>query len=63
MNLAPMLEVKIKIAFLQSTVFPCESVRIPSSNTCSKMLKTSEVRPFQFRLKARLNKAVGEVFR
>ena len=37
----PMLLVIIKTVFLKSTTRPLESVKRPSSNTCSKILKTS----------------------
>mmetsp|Transcript_27147 Transcript_27147/g.52913 ORF Transcript_27147/g.52913 Transcript_27147/m.52913 type:complete len:208 (-) Transcript_27147:1523-2146(-) len=37
----PMLEVKMMMVFLKSTVRPCPSVMRPSSSTCSRTLKTS----------------------
>jgi len=40
--LAPMLEVMITMVFLKSMRLPRESVRWPSSNTCSRMLYTSK---------------------
>ena len=36
-----MFDVQISTVFLKSTVRPWPSVRRPSSNTCSRMLKTS----------------------
>ncbi len=41
MKRAPMLDVMIRIAFLKFTRLPRPSVRWPSSNTCSRMLKMS----------------------
>ena len=40
-NSEPKFEVNIIIVFLKSTVLPSESVILPSSNTCNKMLNTS----------------------
>ena len=37
----PMLEVIMIIVFLKSTTTPLESVKVPSSNSCNKMLNTS----------------------
>ena len=41
MKRAPMFDVMMTIAFLKLTRLPRPSVRWPSSNTCSRMLKMS----------------------
>ena len=41
MSLVPRLVVMMMTVFLKSTIRPCESVRRPSSSTCSSELKIS----------------------
>ena len=41
MKRAPMFDVMMMIVFLKFTRLPRPSVRWPSSNTCSRMLKMS----------------------
>ena len=48
MKRAPMLDVMMMIVFLKFTRLPRPSVRWPSSNTCSRMLKMSGVRLLDF---------------
>ena len=48
MKRAPMFDVMMMIVFLKFTRFPRPSVRWPSSNTCSRMLKMSGMRLLDF---------------
>ena len=41
MSRVPRFEVMMMMVFLKSTLWPCESVRCPSSRICSSVLNTS----------------------